>query len=260
MSRIGWPMNGFLACFVARFSDCRSGLTSAIRLIRAALGGKPGGKTTTLMWYGRRDQWAGRRGGPQDMCGLYERLVDSRAAGFRNPEQCDSISTLGHAGRVLQGREAERALAGSHVQRSEVGDAVAHCVRGQGGARQTPPGTPSPRRRKRCSRRRWRRRSGRATTPPWPTCGTRLAVPGLGTTAAPPAGGWAPTPGLSRSFSTTHTAFPGTAVGGGHQGRHQPGRHRGIYRRRCHRRERSIVAGRAGPLETCTSTRLVAVG
>ena len=56
------------------------------------------------------------------------------------------------------------------------------------------------------SARRSRTRSGRATTPPWPTCRSRPATPGSGTTAAPPAGGSTRTTGSSRRSSSTTPA------------------------------------------------------
>jgi conjugative relaxase-like TrwC/TraI family protein len=62
----------------------------------AVAAGEPPGR-----WYGSGAESLGLTGlvNTQDMLALYERFLDPREEGFKDPEQWDEVSTLGHAGR-----------------------------------------------------------------------------------------------------------------------------------------------------------------
>src|SRR5689334_2898770 len=62
----------------------------------AVAAGEPPGR-----WWGVGAQALGLTGlvDAQDMRGVYERFLDPRAEGFKNPQRWDEVATLGHAGR-----------------------------------------------------------------------------------------------------------------------------------------------------------------
>ncbi|MGH3859633.1 MobF family relaxase [Actinokineospora sp.] len=68
----------------------------------AVAAGEPPGR-----WFGRGAEALGLSGlvDTQDMTALYERFIDPRDPGFKNPTQWDDASTLGHAGRAYQSAE-----------------------------------------------------------------------------------------------------------------------------------------------------------
>ena len=170
---------------------------------------------------------------------MYERFLDPRHEGFNDPHRWDEVSTLGHTGRrylsedelyatylerepdAAPERRAElRTLAGRNarhnvaffdatfsVQKSVTLLHTAFEAAGGQGPRRGRRG--ARRRRGRRSGGRWRTRSGRATTPGWPTWPRRRVLRGSGITAARPGGGPTRTTGWSqRSSSTT----PGTGT------------------------------------------------
>ncbi|HVK20933.1 MAG TPA: MobF family relaxase [Actinokineospora sp.] len=68
----------------------------------AVAAGEPPGR-----WSGRGAEALGLTGlvDTQDMTALYERFIDPRDPGFKNPAQWDEAFTLGHAGRAYQSAE-----------------------------------------------------------------------------------------------------------------------------------------------------------
>jgi TrwC relaxase len=126
-------------------------LTSAVAVGResyytgAVAAGEPPGR-----WHGRGAEQLGLAGevDAQDMTALYEHFMDPRDPAFRDPSRWEN---------------AERVVHRRHVQRPKVRHGVACGVRGAGGVQ---PSCWSTGRR---TGRRWRRRCGPATTPPWTT-------------------------------------------------------------------------------------------
>ena len=198
----------------------------------AVAAGEPPGR-----WCGRGAEALGLAGSvdAQDMPALYERFLDPRDERFRDPARWDEAATLGHTGRRYlsedelyagAGREPDASAERRAELRLEAGKQARHNVAfldvtftvpksvtvlhtafeaqevtaRAAGDEETAAGVGAR------TARRSRTRSGRATTPRWPTCRERPATPGSATTAAPPAAGSTRTTGSSRRSSSTTPA------------------------------------------------------